>query len=320
MIALWKKEGEGAEYSVKDDNVVLVIGIILAVYLVLLLIIKIVRLWVKFNQKLQYITEELQRAGDDEEYRYWRRELRCHYLRLLPFVNRYNVRRVYYVLYHRSERNKSNQRSDGIFHILAPSLIGIVVCALCMCGASWAWFTASTSADTAAIQAATYTVTVTAKLDQTEAKTETEEGVTTVTFADAGAYTVTLKPHADNTVTAGYCKVEFGDKTYYTDCLTEGKLTFTVNAAAKATLTVRPQWGSYSGDVSLENKDTIGKAVKTDNDTKTDQTEPTTKKAETTTEKREETTEKQETTTTKREEQPDTPTTTTQAEEVSENQ
>lgn len=307
----------------KDDNVVLVIGVILAVYLVLLLIIKIVKFWVKFNRKLQYITEELQRAGDDEEYRYWRRELRCHYLRLLPFVSRYNMRRVYHVLYHRSEK-KGTDRSDGIFHILAPSLVGIAVCAFCMCGASWAWFTASTTTGTAAIQAATYTVTVSAKQDDTKAKTEEMDGITTVTFADAGAYTVTLKPHEDNTAKAGYCKVEFGDKAYYTDSLTTGKLTFTVNAAADTTLTVTPQWGSYSGDVSLENKDTIGKAAKS-GDTQTDKTETTTKKAETTTAKqqttkREETTAKQETTTAKREEQPDTPTTATQAEEASENQ
>ena len=38
---------------------------------------------------------EMQRADSMGEYRYWRKQLRCHRLCLLPFVNTRNVEKIY---------------------------------------------------------------------------------------------------------------------------------------------------------------------------------------------------------------------------------
>lgn len=44
------------------------------------------------------------------------------------------------------KRMQKEKHSDNIVHILAPSVLGLCICAVCLCGMSWAWFTASTAA------------------------------------------------------------------------------------------------------------------------------------------------------------------------------
>lgn len=152
-------------------------------------------------------------------------------------------------------RQKHGQpHGDGLARILAPSVLAICVCTLCLCGVSWAWFTATASSGTAVIQAATYTVDVSA--ESGSVNIETESGTTTVTFTDAGEYTITLTP--SGTAQNGYCKISYAEGDYYTGQLTTDKLHFTVNADADSKLTVTPQWGSYSGDPNLSSGDTIG--------------------------------------------------------------
>lgn len=153
-------------------------------------------------------------------------------------------------------RQKRGQpHGDGLARILAPSVLAICVCTLCLCGVSWAWFTATTSTGTTVIQAATYTVDVSADKNES-VKITTESGITTVTFTDAGEYTITLTP--TGTAQNGYCKISYAEGDYYTGQLTTDKLHFTVNADADSKLTVTPQWGSYSGDPNLSSGSIIG--------------------------------------------------------------
>lgn len=153
-------------------------------------------------------------------------------------------------------RQKHGQlHGDGLARILAPSVLAICVCTLCLCGVSWAWFTATASSGTAVIQAATYTVDVSAD-ENDKVEITTESGTTTVTFTDAGEYTITLTP--SGTAQNGYCKISYAEGDYYTGQLTTDKLRFTVNADANSELTVTPQWGSYSGDPNLSSDGTIG--------------------------------------------------------------
>ncbi len=80
----------------------------LAVIFILLFFItlRLVRFFIGFNGETRYITGELKRACEEREYHYWRKELRCHYLCLIPFVNEKNVRRLYSALFHKSEHRK----------------------------------------------------------------------------------------------------------------------------------------------------------------------------------------------------------------------
>ena len=156
---------------------------------------------------------------------------------------------------YRPKRIETKEQSDGLLHLLALSAVGLCACLICLCGVSWAWFTATASSGTAVIQAATYTVDVSAGENE-PVKIAPESGTTTVTFTAAGEYTITLTP--TGTAQNGYCKISYAEGDYYTGQLTTDKLHFTVNADADSKLTVTPQWGSYSGDPNLSSGDTIG--------------------------------------------------------------
>ena len=174
-------------------------------------------------------------------------------------------------------RQKRGQpHGDGLARILAPSVLAICVCTLCLCGVSWAWFTATTSTGTTVIQAATYTADVSADKNE-PVKITTESGTTTVTFTDAGEYTITLTP--SGTAQNGYCKISYAEGDYYTGQLTTSKLHFTVNADADSKLTVTPQWGSYSGTPNLSSDGIIGNTTGTTGNPADMPAEPTTTSA-----------------------------------------
>lgn len=156
---------------------------------------------------------------------------------------------------YRPKRIETKKQSDGLLHLLALSAVGLCACLICLCGVSWAWFTATASSGTAVIQAATYTVDVSAD-ENDKVEITTESGTTTVTFTDAGEYTITLTP--TGTAQNGYCKISYAEGDHYTEQLSTGELHFTVNADANSELTVTPQWGSYSGDPNLSSGGIIG--------------------------------------------------------------
>ena len=197
---------------------------------------------------------EINRDTDSDEYRYWRRELRCHYLYLIPFVTERNVPKIYNFFFRRPKHDKKENRSDGVFHILAPSLIGICICAVCLCGESWAWFTARTTAGTTEIQSPSYKL-----LYQVNEDTDTTE------LTEAGtAYTLTanvcvIKLKATGTAGAtGYCSIKVGNETYYTEQIfVDDTFTFTVNASAGTNIILTPKWGTYSHTATIQDKGEI---------------------------------------------------------------
>ena len=224
-----------------NESGMIIILTVLIVSAFLLIIYKLAEFFTEFNRDTRYILLEMNRAADSDEYRYWRRELRCHYLCLIPFVTERNVMRLYHRLYHRSKHAEKN-RSDGLSHLLAPSVIGACICTVCLCGASWAWFTASTSTGTAKIQAAAYTVSVTATQGETPLTPIEENGSTVFTLEANKEYQIEIKPTGN--ATTGYCKVNFESKDYYTVQLPSGTLLFMVYASENGSLTVTPEWGT----------------------------------------------------------------------------
>lgn len=127
----------------------------------------------------------------------------------------------------------------GLAHLLAPSIMGGVLCILCLCGTSWAWFTASVSTAATTIQTAAYTVSVTATEGGTAVQPTAENKFD---LAAGKAYEIAISP--TGTAKTGFCKITLGTKTYYTGQLTSGTLTFTVYAASGGQLTVTPEWGT----------------------------------------------------------------------------
>ncbi len=72
-----------------------VILIILSAFFGFMLIVKITQCVLEFRHEHQYLKLEMNRSYDEKEFLYWRKELRCHSLCLIPFVSKRNVDTVY---------------------------------------------------------------------------------------------------------------------------------------------------------------------------------------------------------------------------------
>lgn len=77
-----------------NDSGALILLIVLIVSAFLLIVLKLAQFVNHFSREKQYLLTEMHRAADYNEYRYWRRELRCLYLCLIPFVTERNVMKV----------------------------------------------------------------------------------------------------------------------------------------------------------------------------------------------------------------------------------
>ena len=233
-----------------NDSGALILLIVLIVSAFLLIVLKLAQFVNHFSREKQYLLTEMHRAADYNEYRYWRRELRCLYLCLIPFVTERNVMKVYPVFFHRAKHATKEKRSDGLMHILAPSMLAICICAICLCGASWAWFTASTSTGTAAIQSSSYKLSYQVGEDATA--TELAEAGTAYTLT-SDTTVITLKANGTAGAT-GYCSITVGSETYYTEQIfVDGTFSFTVNAVTGTEITLTPKWGIYSHAATLHN-------------------------------------------------------------------
>lgn len=240
----------------KNDEIVIAIALIFAV--TVLILVKIIEFFVRFNNDTRYITSEMRCACDYKEYRYWRIELRCHYLCLIPFVNSKNVMRLYHRIYHKPKPENTEKRSDGLSHILAPSLIGICICAVCLCGATFAWFTSSKTSSIATVQSATYTVDISAVKSEISGNINidvTKENNTYLIRLESGCeYEITVT--AQGTAANGYCAVVFNEAsrtasapdntTQYTEINPENSITLNIKANSSGILQITPQWGKFS--------------------------------------------------------------------------
>lgn len=161
---------------------------------------------------------------------------------------------------YRPKRIETKKQNDGLLHLLTISTVGLCACLICLCGVSWAWFTATTSTGTAVIQSSSYKLAYqvggAAPIDFTE---ETE-----IIVPEGGQCSITLS--ATGTAgAAGYCSVQVGDETsyHYTKPILVGDdasaFTFTVYAAEGTKIYLTPKWGSYSGSADLnDDNNTIG--------------------------------------------------------------
>ena len=244
-------------------------GIALVVFAITLIVAKLGRSFMRYNDKTR--AANMRHAKDQQEYLYWRRELLWHYLHLIPCMTKTGMNKLC-AMFRKGRHHDDTRRSDGLAHILAPSVAGLCICALTLCGVSYAWFTATVSSDAGTIRAAQYGVEVTiAEAENPDATVTMNKNAQNVTadLAQGKAYKVTLK--ATGSATQGYCTVELKsdasaaqpDSCYYTMQLVSGDndtMTFTINTDKAYTLTITPQWGtcSFTEDKkSLKDGDTI---------------------------------------------------------------
>lgn len=159
--------------------------------------------------------------------------------------------------------NSKNTEERSILRMLCPSLLGIMVCLICLAGMSWAWFTAGVQSQST-ITAGSYTLNETVKVKTSGTSADSADAAKTGallkdadgTYALAAntQYVVTLKPSAAPK-NGGYCILKMtyaGDDgqdvevKYCTAALTsDNEFNFTINNGSK---TVKCQliaaWGA----------------------------------------------------------------------------
>ena len=212
----------------------------------------------RFNNKTEEICERLENAGNDAEYKLVKRELDCHYLTLIPFVNNKNSLKVYSFFY-KGRHLREDKKSDTLSHILMPSILGIALCATCICTATWAWFSAAQTNSIQQIKTAEYSLSVYIANDETG---ETVSGESEVEFKlSQGSYTVKLT--ADKTANKGYGKVSDGSGEFVTAVIEKGStLTFSYITSGETTLVFSSSWGvPEESVVNLKEGDVIDRTT-----------------------------------------------------------
>lgn len=151
------------------------------------------------------------------------------------------------------KRMQKEKHSDNIVHILAPSVLGLCICAVCLCGMSWAWFTASTAASATTIRSATLQIEK-VKLDDRELTSDGNGGYTITEQLTEGRYTLSFKATENSTATEGFCKISIkignsAETSYDTVDIADKNahiVPINVNNISNedVTITVEPIWGS----------------------------------------------------------------------------
>ena len=115
--------------------------------------------------------------------------------------------------------NKNEKLTDKAFsRLVLTSVLGILVCIVCLCSSTYAWFTSSKTSAQNSIGAGNFDLVISVSKDNgTEPATDiavtesaTDDGVWSCNLTP-GKYVVTLTVTADTTV-KGYCAVKVGNE------------------------------------------------------------------------------------------------------------
>ena len=69
-----------------DEFLLIIVAMIIGAFLIVALF---VNFFIPFKEERDYIKMEMQRSYEEDEYRYWRRELKYLYLRSIPLIGRF---------------------------------------------------------------------------------------------------------------------------------------------------------------------------------------------------------------------------------------
>lgn len=177
--------------------------------------------------------------------------------------------------------NSKNTEERSILRMLCPSLLGIMVCLICLAGMSWAWFTAGVQSQST-ITAKSYTLNEIVKVKTSGTSADSADTAKTgalpkaadgtYALAENTQYVVTLKPSAAPK-NGGYCILKMtyaGDggatveEKYCTVALTsDNEFNFTIDNGSKAVkCQLIAAWGapnaaSFAGGQAYGSGDTI---------------------------------------------------------------
>ena len=232
------------------NDELIIIAIVAAAAVLVLLIVKLASFLRIFMEDARYICHEMDCAHSYGEYRRWRGELRCHYLCLIPFVNEKNVMRMYRLFFHKGDHAGKKERKDSIVPLLMPSILGVCICLVCVCGMTWAWYSASVQTPPQKMTAAYYEVTVESVMN---GGTKIEKRNGGYTLNSGITYAVSLKADGSVRECGGYCLIECSDTKYYTQTFKPGEsITIDFIPETTGTYIFTGVWGSHPVGVTAE--------------------------------------------------------------------
>lgn len=143
---------------------------------------------------------------------------------------------------------KGEAAESSVWKMLLPSVLGIIVCTICLAGMTWAWFTSGVQSQST-ISAKEYSLkeTITVQNAKSGALEKSADG--NYTLAENTTYVVKLTPSVAPK-SGGYCMLKItpaggSEAVYYTQPLNAGtEFSFTIsNGNKKATCQLIAAWG-----------------------------------------------------------------------------
>ncbi len=220
-----------------------------------LLILCLIKYSLDYSSHIRYVKMELHRATSSRSRKHWKKELSALRWSILPGLTPERVKAIRRFFNGGKHSKKPEPQEDVIKALLLPSFLGIGLCAICLAGSTFAWFTGTQSSGTSVILAADYNVSVTV-LRKAGGSALSPDGDRYV--LSQGVYTVTLT--ATGTAETGYCSVDLTttvagrsvtlpSKDIHTAPIKPGEsLSFVLDITQPVTVKITPRWGISSRD------------------------------------------------------------------------
>ncbi len=179
--------------------------IILLVFLTVVIANWIVQYFTVHAKDIRYLKNEVRRAHNKNEYIYWKTELTA--LRISIFTGlSFQFSKKIVKLTRKSKHVKKSVANENIMSLILPSILGMVICAICLTGTTFSWFNSSTATPVQTVKTANYGVI--SSVTSEDVVLEKQDGVYNLSAGKTYSITVTATGNAKN----GYCAFKFTDK------------------------------------------------------------------------------------------------------------
>ena len=142
------------------------------------------------------------------------------------------------------------KQNDRLTAMLLPSVLAILLCMVCLCEMTWAWFSSTQKGEIAPIKSAEYEIVISVK------DGDTPLSVTDNTVELRAGLTYTVNMVASGTASTGFCVLSYapsgagenpsGVRLHTAQIASDATFSFTLHATSDLTLTFSPQWGTSS--------------------------------------------------------------------------
>ena len=149
------------------------------------------------------------------------------------------------------------QERAELIRTLGPPILAIILCLICLCGMTWAWFTANDEGTVAEIKSAHVLLDVTLvdnSSEDSDAKEWSDRQECSFNLSAQTEYTFAIRKSSECSASEGYAEITIsgdtdGSETYRTSELISGSpgtYSLTIQAGEDVCVTVEGCWGSSS--------------------------------------------------------------------------